>query len=172
MQSNSSLSKIIGVIVAILVCCSCIAIAIVGAFLYRSYQNTPFNISTPLAPFENTPVPVPTVQINRPPVTSISTETVDTLGQALVPENDPSQLVCELKGTCNIPGTMTPSAPRVVGDKQKFWVSNVDTNKNFQVDAALKYVTPHVYFWVEDGVSYDEKELKDLAGLIQEILYK
>lgn len=173
MQSNSSsaLPKIIGVIVAILVCCSCIAIAAVGAFLYRSYQNTPFNISTPFAPFENTVTPVPTVPINRPPSNSVSSETLDTLKQALVPENDPSQLVCELKGTCNIPGTMTPAAPHVVGDKQKFWVSNVDTNKNFQVDAGLKYVTPHVYFWVEDGVSYDDKELKDLADAFETKIY-
>ena len=66
MQSNSSsaLPKIIGVIVAILVCCSCIAIAAVGAFLYRSYQNTPFNISTPFAPFENTVTPVYTNTAN------------------------------------------------------------------------------------------------------------
>jgi len=172
MQSNSSLPKIIGVIVAILVCCSCIAIAVVGAFLYTSYRNTSFNFSTPLAPLENTVTPVPTVQINRPPVNSVSTETVETLGQALVPENDPSQLACALKGTCNIPATMEPpTAPHVIGDKQKFWVSNVDTNKNFQVDAALKYVTAHVYFWVEDGVSYDEKELKDLADAFENKIY-
>src|SRR4029079_4784310 len=127
-------------------------IAAVGVFFYRTHQNTPFNLSTPFAPFENTVAPVPTVQINRPPLNSVSTETVDTLGQTLVPENDPSQLACPLKGTCNIPATMPPPAtPQVAGDKQKFWVSNVDTNKNFQVDATLKYVTPHVYFWVEDG---------------------
>jgi len=105
-------------------------------------------------------------------VNSVSTETVETLGQALVPENDPSQLACALKGTCNIPATMEPpTAPHVIGDKQKFWVSNVDTNKNFQVDAALKYVTAHVYFWVEDGVSYDEKELKDLADAFENKIY-
>ena len=41
MQSNpnpsSSLPKIIGIIVAILVCCSCIAIVGAGAFFYRAY---------------------------------------------------------------------------------------------------------------------------------------
>ena len=109
-NSSSSLPKIIGIIIAILVCCSCIAIAAVGVFFYRTHQNTPFNLSTPFAPFENTVAPVPTVQINRPPLNSVSTETVDTLGQTLVPENDPSQLACQLKGTCNIPATMPPPA--------------------------------------------------------------
>lgn len=169
---SSSLPKIIGIIVAILVCCSCIAIAVAGVFFYRAYQNTPFNLSTPFAPFENTVAPEPTVQVNRPPVTSVSDETVQTLQQALVPENDPSQLACELKGTCNIPATMEPPAsPLVVGDKQKFWVSNVDTNENFQVDATLKYVTPHVYFWVQDGVSYNGNELKNLADAFENKIY-
>src|SRR6266508_3822317 len=168
---SSSLPKIIGIIVAILVCCSCIAIVAAGAFFYRAYQSTPFSL-TPFVPFGSTVTPEPTVQINRPPVNSISTETLDTLEQALVPENNPSQLACQLKGACNIPATMeSPVVPHAVGDKQNFWVSNLDTNGNLQVDATLKYVTPHVYFWVEDGVSYDETDLKNLADAFENKIY-
>jgi immune inhibitor A len=171
MQPNpnpaSALPKIIGIIVAILVCCSCIAIAAAGVFFYRAYQNTPF-----IPSFENTVTPAPTVEIHRPPVNSVSAETVDILAQAVVPVNNPSQLACQLKGVCDIPATLEPPvAPLAAGDKQKFWAGNVDTNDNFQVDATLQYVTPHVYFWVEDGVSYDQRDLKNLADTFENKIY-
>src|ERR1043165_9018843 len=105
MQSNpnpsSALPKIIGIIVAILVCCSCIAIAVAGVFFYRTYQNTPF-----LPSFENTVTPVPTVEIKRPPADSVSTETRETLSQTLLQDNDPYELACRLQGLCNVPATV------------------------------------------------------------------
>ena len=36
--------------------------------------------------------------------------------------------------------------------RQSFWVTNTDSAKSFQINATLKYVTDHAYFWVEDGV--------------------
>lgn len=176
MESNSNQSsavpKIVGAIVAILVCCSCILIAVAGMVIYRASQQIPTDFATFIPPVDDTVTPAPTREVERTPVADISQETIETLQQALVPENNPSQLACQLKGTCNIPATMEPpTVPRVVGDRQKFWVTNVDTNENFQVDATLKYVTPHVYFWVEDGVSYDEGELKDLADAFDNKIY-
>jgi len=171
-QTSSSVPKIVGGIVAILVCCACIAIAAAGAIIFRTTQRLPISLTQLVPSLNNTVTPEATVEINRPPVDLVSSETVDTLGQALVPENDPSQLVCQLKGTCDIPATMEPpTTPSAVGDQQKFWASNVGTNENFQVDATLKYVTPHVYFWVQNGVSYDEKELKDLADTFENKIY-
>lgn len=158
---SSSAPKIIGVIVAILVCCSCIAISAAGVFFYRAYQNIPFDLTPFTPPTENTVTPAPTVEIERPPVDDISRETIETLGQNQVPENDPYELTCRLEGKCNIPDTL-PSGPFQVGDQGKFWVTNVETAGSFQVDASLVYLTDQAYFWVEDGVDFDQNDAETL----------
>ncbi len=53
-----------------------------------------------------------------------------------------------------------PANPFKVGNQQSFWVSNVDSNDNFQIDATLQYITDHVYFWIEDGVNFRSSDLK------------
>jgi hypothetical protein len=65
----------------------------------------------------------------------------------------------------------TSAAPRFVGDRDSFWVHNLDTNINNRVQATLRYVTPHMYFWVEDGVSYKEQELQMLAEEFENKIY-
>src|SRR4030095_3927056 len=37
--------------------------------------------------------------------------------------------------------------------------------------ATLRYATPHVYFWVQDGVSYDDGEMKDLVDAFESKIY-
>lgn len=174
MQSNSNQSsttpKIIGAIVAILVCCSCIAIAAAGAFFYRAYQNTPFNLTTPFAPFENTVTPAPPVEIERTPVEDISHETIETLGQTQVPENDPYELACRLQAICNI-STTVQAKSYSVGDKEKFWIINTDTNQPRQLDATLLYITPHSYFWAENGAQVNKSDMKALMDTFENKIY-
>jgi len=173
-SSSSSVPKIVGAIVAILVCCSCVLILGVGAVVYQAFRGTglPSALPSLIPPVQDSSTPQPTPALQRPSTDTTTSGTLETLETMIVPENDPNQLVCQLKGTCNIPATMPPPAtPPAVGGKQKFWVANVDTNENFQVDATLQYVTPHVYFWVQDGVSYNETELKKLADTFESKIY-
>ncbi len=174
MQSNpnpsSSLPKIIAIIVAILVCCSCIAIVAAGAFFYRAYQNTAFNITTPFPPFENTVTPAPTVQVQRTPAEDISGETVETLKNNEVPENDPYELACRLQAVCNVSKTV-PAKSYQIGDTEKFWIVNSDTNDHSQIDATLHYITPHSYFWVEDGTQVNEGDMKALMDTFENKIY-
>ena len=64
-----------------------------------------------------------------------------------------------------------PSGPRQVGEQDEFWATDVGTNENFRVTATLQYVTPHVYFWVEDGVKFDEDEMKALVDAFENKMY-
>ena len=64
-----------------------------------------------------------------------------------------------------------PAAARQVGEQDQFWVTNVESNENFRVDATLQYLTPHVYFWVQDGVNFDEEEMKDLVDAFENKMY-
>ena len=169
-NSSSLLPKIIGIILAILVCCSCIAIAGAGAFLYRAYQNTPL-FQTPFTPpFENTVTPAPTVQVERTPVSDISQETIQTLGETQVPENDPYELACRLQAICNVSQTV-PAKSYHLGDKEKFWIDNSDTNEHSQITATLRYITPHSYFWAEDGAELNENDMKALMDTFENKIY-
>jgi immune inhibitor A len=169
--SSSSTPKIIGGIVAILICCSCVAIAAAGAFIYRAYQNIdiPFD-ATPFTPFEPTVSPEPTVEMERPPVESIPLDTVQTLVDTDIPENDPVELSCRLQSVCDVETTV-PGRAYQVGDKEKFWVSNQDTVAYHQIDATLIYVTPHSYFWAEDGTNFNENDVKALMDTFENKIY-
>ncbi len=58
--------------------------------------------------------------------------------------------------------------PFKVGDQQQFWISNVDTNQNFQIHATLKYITPHSYFWAQDNVDVNPGDMKTPDGHLRE----
>ena len=171
MESNtnqsSNVTKIVIAIVAIILCCACIVIGAAGYIIYQASQNIPADL--PLPPTQQDPSsPPPTPE--RPPVESIPSETLETLDQTLVPENDPYELACRLKGICDV-ATTVPAKEYKLGDKETFWTTNVDTVENFQVSATLKYITPHVFFWIEDGASYDEADLKKLADTFESDIY-
>ena len=169
-NQSSNLPKIVGVIVAILVCCSCIAIAAAGVIGYRAFTLLPPEISTAISPTEEftTPVPIPTLE--RPSTDSISRATLDTLSQAQVPENDPYELACRLQAVCDVPTTV-PGKSYKVGDKENFWISNSDTAEHFQIDASLLYITPHSYFWAEDGAQVNESDMKALMDTFENKIY-
>ena len=164
----SSAPKIIGAIIAILVCCSCVAIVAAAAFfvpIFRETSLTPF-----IPPTENTDTPAPTAQIERPPVDDISRETIETLNEAQVPENDPYELACRLQAVCDVSQTVQAKSYQL-GDTETFWISNSDTAEHSQIQATLQYVTPHSYFWVEEGTPVDEGDMKRLMDTFEEKIY-
>jgi len=164
MSQSSSTPKIVGVILAILVCCSCVAIAGAGALAYQAYQNV--DIPT-LGP---TTTPAPVGELNRPPLESISRETLGMLLKTQVPENDPYELACRLQTICNA-STTVPAKQYNIGDEEKFWIVNSDTNEHSQITATLRYETPHSYFWVEEGTSVDEGDMQALMDTFEEKIY-
>ncbi|MDP3184055.1 MAG: hypothetical protein Q8M58_02160, partial [Anaerolineales bacterium] len=147
-----------------LLCCCCLLVFGAGRFaIYElGIRTPPLPYLTPF--FFDTPVPTPTVVVTRPPLETIPTDTLTLLEHTDVPENNLPDLACRLEGKCNVPLTMNPpAAARQVGEQDAFWVSNSDTNANFRVTATLRYVTAHVYFWVEDGVKFHPADLQALA---------
>lgn len=171
-KQSSSTPKIIAAIVAILVCCSCIAIAAAGALIFRASRSidTPFGLTPFIPPTENNVTPPPTAQIERPPVDDISRETIETLNQAQVPENDPYELACRLQAICNVPTTV-PAKSYQVGDKETFWISNSDTSEHRQGNFTLIYATPHSYFWAEDGADVNQGAVRALMDTFEEKIY-
>ena len=169
-NQSSSVPKIVGGIVAILVCCSCVLIAAAGAVIYQASRQVPADFATLIPPIDNTITPGPTAEIEQTSADAISTETIEILQQAQVPENDPYELGCRLLAICNVPETV-PSKIYEVGDQETFWVLNTDTAENFQTTATLRYITPHTYFWIENGVGYNEDDLKQLGDSFENKTY-
>ena len=58
-----------------------------------------------------------------------------------------------------------------VGDKEKFWISNSDTAEHRQGHFTLLYITPHSYFWAEDGAEVNEGDMKALMDTFEEKIY-
>jgi len=175
-QSSSLVPKIVGGVIAVLLCCACAVIVAAGVIVYRAYQPAPIDDHLPtiesptLVPIPtsvpSSPVPVP----NLGQTGSVSKETLETLNNTLVPENNPYDLACRLKGICDVPRTV-PGKTYKEGDKENFWVGNNDTAAHRQITATLLYTTPHTYFWVEDGTEVNQGDVKRLMDTFENKIY-
>ena len=161
-------------IVSFVLCCCCLVLAAGGYGLFvLSEETSEYDFGT--LPYDNegftfdpsTPTPV---ALDRTPIENVPLDTLSTLQNTIVPINDPRDLAERLSGVSNIPDTF-PSGPFEAGASKDFWVTNVDTNENFQITATLRYVTPSAYFWIENGVNYNERELRDLAEAFDTKIY-
>ena len=171
-RSGKTVWMIVGSII-LLLCCCVLILSAGGVALYDYFKVTePGFTQLPATIDGPTDEPTPSVVITRPPVEDIPLDTLQLLQQTEIPENDPYDLACRLRGICDVPRTFEgPSSPRQVGEKDQFWVFNHDTITHFQIEATLRYVTPHVYFWAEDGIRFDENELKKLIDTFENEIY-
>lgn len=167
---SSAVPKLVGGIVAILVCCACALILGAGVVMYRAYQQIPGNVPTLFPPNNDSVTAEPTVELDRTPADSATVETMETLQNTLVPENDPYELACRLQGTCNV-STTVPAKNYQLGDKENFWVTNSDTVENTQITATLLYITPHSYFWAQDGTDVNQNDVKALMDTFENKIY-
>ncbi len=166
-SSGATMGIVIGVVV--LLCCLCLLVLGIGGYAYFTLMPNSPSGDLPIFPPS---VPNEEPQIERPDAGSITNETVETLENTIVPVNDPRELACRLDGKCDVPEVMAESAaPRSVGEQQNFWVHDLDTNENNEVTATLRYITPHVYFWVQDGLDINENEMKALVDTFENQIY-
>jgi immune inhibitor A len=194
MDGSCSITCIVLLIILLILCCLCLAGVVGLLFLLPDYEiildpwlesNSPQNTPVVLRPTPiYTPMMSPGVQVTpnmdngipSPGVTPIppeySTETLETLRNAIIPTRDLRDLAFRLDGKLNIPLTLPPpSAPLTIGTEKTFWAVNMDSNQAFQVTARLRYITEHVYFFIEDGVRYDDQALADLVETFEHEIY-
>jgi len=201
MKNNSKmLWSLLGCAVAVLVFCSLCVPSALGVYFYLTTRSTPVALvtktepitppltSTPDQVFTVTPldpvitptwqpeIPTPTIggQLVQPAIPALSPadQTIESFEKTIVPINDLVDLAQRLQGKQNLPRSLEfPVDAFQVGDRRSFWVTDTDTNQNTQVDASLAYVTDHVYFWVEEGVRYRERDLKALVDTFESQIY-
>ncbi len=173
-ESTSSGTKtvwiIVGIVIAIL-CCCLIILAGAGYWVYQNADgmlNESFDPSELITPTTSTPSGP--IVVERPPVEDVPSDTLEILNTTTVPENDPYELSCRLKGICDVPRTVQGKSYQL-GDKENFWILNSDTITHHQTEATLLYITPHTYFWAENGIDVDEDEMKELMDTFEEEIY-
>ncbi len=168
---------------ALLCCCACFILVAAGGIAFQSFQEGGVWDFEAGPPTETPVVLRPTIEgqsdsgDGSPKVEMVEgalvpLDTLHALEEAVVPANDLIELAERLQGKENIPLTMAPpAAPLQVGARDVMWVTNVDTNENFQIGVTLQYVTEHVYFWIEDGVPFDRDDLADLVETFETKIY-
>src|SRR6185295_10991800 len=99
-NKNNSTVWIIGIVVAL--CCIAVIAIPLGGYLYATLTGSHPLPDQQIPPVQDgTATSVP--ELTRPPVDATSTETLDKLETTIVPSNDLRDLVCRLKGICNVP---------------------------------------------------------------------
>jgi immune inhibitor A len=160
-----------GVILAIIGMFLCICLLLVGlggAVYYYVVYQTP----TPQTPAGGDNTQQPPVIVTSPPASSVPADSLTTLAATTVVNSDPYDLACRLQNICNVSHTLpAPAVLPQIGNKQKFWISNVDTIQNFQINATLLYLTPHTYFWAQDGVNVNSNDMKTLMDTFENKIY-
>ncbi len=150
----------------ILLCCLC-ALLVAGGLSYRALiQPTSSPELRPTLPdFEPTITPF-AGQITPSPLPDEAQDMSRELAQEVVPIADPIDIAQRLLGIERIPRTLAQQAEALEpGTVRNFWVSDVDANLNFEIEAELVYSTEHVHFWVDRDADY---RLADVRALVDE----
>ncbi len=162
---------------SLIICCICFVFGIMGTVIYLQSNFSADQNSSPVLQLPGIEQSTRTIPENNNSSTETdpfsptidnaildsSYQTLETLTNIIIPENDPRDLAQRLKGVNDIPDTVPITNEWQVGEQTQFWVSNVDTNENRQINALLGYKTKDIYFWIEEGIDYDQTDLENLV---------
>lgn len=174
-RPNNTLIWVLVAAIAVLLCCICLVCLIGGvAYFWQmgnigdlGHGNPPFTIVTN-TPTVNGQGPLATPRPDVTPTATVdlgSVLTEEELNAVDVPQRDLRLLAMQLRpGVGEIPEVVNATAPKYqLGQVITFTVTNVDTNEHSDIEAELRYQTPHVNMWVEKGARVNEDDLKRSA---------
>ena len=98
-------------------------------------------------------------------------DTATELAQTIVPVHDRIELARRLLGVTEIAPPPTSSPTWHLGDEQTFWVTNEYEDREYQVEASLRSIGDHIYFWVQSDVNIDSQVLDQLASIFDRKIY-
>ena len=161
---------LIGLIVVLVVC---LALAIAGATLLLLQ---PARVTGPVA-INVSPTDRVASDVTVPPETplpTVSNYTADELANTQIPERNLYQIVPRLRKDLSLltPVPTPVAETRHAGDTHSFFVVQDATTGTYRrVSATLQAITPHSYFWVEDGLTFDKTQLQNSADFFENSIY-
>jgi len=157
--------NILWAIIALLLVCLCTVVAGIGGLVWYAQSAR-----APLEQATESSTRVPSTLATSP----VSTATTDALQRAQIPRRDLYQIVPRLRknpALLTLAPTPTPRA-RNIGERESFFViKNAAIGEYRTISATLRIVTPHAYFWIEDGLSLDANALKQSADFFERQIY-
>ena len=120
-----------------------------------------------------TPTPIPTPEASQAQAVQDMTAA---LANKPLPVADLFDLTRRLRGRDGTPAKPFTSARQAapdeaVGTVAQFWTYDFDAKKNSKVSAALRILTEHAKWWVEEGVSVDAAALQTTASVFETKIY-
>lgn len=113
-------------------------------------------------------------RILPPDAPSLLEHTATTLATTGSPVRDLVMLTerLKLKGIGNVPTVVNSRPPNyAVGSKQPFYVADMGKRTYFSINATLRYVTPHAYWYVRDGLTVNPANLRASADRFEKKIY-
>ena len=117
--------------------------------------------------------PEPTPTVLRVPVNEETLSTAELLRNTAIPERDLYALTERLKHTGPLSRVVHETPPyRELGQRETFWVNDEQLSDTYiTIEATLRYATPHVYMWVQEGLSLDQEGIEAAAREFEEHIY-
>jgi immune inhibitor A len=111
-----------------------------------------------------------------PPIAGVPSQaqTADILVSEDAPSRDLPALTVRMKmgGAGSIPLVVNATAPNyALGTRHRFFVANVLGKGYSEIDATVRYVTPHAYWYVKDGFRVDQRRLEGSAARFESHIY-
>ena len=161
---------------------ACWLFCLVGiVFLFTAGCQNNFDQLIERVPITPPPLPTRLPQSEAPiaqetpvPATALQgLSTSEQLQLVVVPTRDLRDLTLRFNPDINeIPLVVNTNTPDYqVGDLLDFWVHNLDSNSNSQIQAELVYKTDVVYVWVEAGEEHDLAAIQDSIDHFSTVSY-
>ncbi|MFQ6058479.1 MAG: hypothetical protein ACE5MB_06350 [Anaerolineae bacterium] len=131
-------------------------------------------LATTARPTEHPPTLTPSPTRPRPtPTSTAEASTLDKLLATEVPTRDLYALARRLKKMEGPVGRKVHQEPPhyEIGQQVSFWVGDQVNKTYFTITATLRYATPHVYMWVQDGLEVDQTALERSAQEFEDKIY-
>lgn len=125
------------------------------------------------------PTALPTlVPVATPDPTAVAIDAADVVAIEASPRVIRNQVTLARElGTCRQDPDTCPTVARTtpldvhVGELQRFWVTDFNTNTQHQINAELRYAGPVVLMYVEQGLTYDQADLEQAAQTFERKIY-
>ncbi len=185
MSKNTMLLLVL--LVLLLSCCAVSTTCGAGVYVMRAIDSGSAPVSPGDEAFDTPSESLPTITPAGPTATPFPSSTPvpgatpaagtmtteELLRSVEVPPNDPIDLATRLRPELGEVKRVVNDAPPTYeeGDIISFWVSNSDTDKNWQIDAELVVKGEHVYMWREVGSRVKTKDLRKAARFFDDQIY-
>jgi immune inhibitor A len=155
----------------IIVLCGC-SIVFLGGIYYTIHKivGAVPTISANIPNFDGrTPTPF---ELTRQAADRIPVDSKTLLAETIIPSSNQEELACRFRHICGVASTLpAQQEPYTIGARKPFWINNEDSHSFSQIQGILVYKTDHAYFWVKEGIHFNDRDVRKLVDAFENKIY-